>query len=401
MIDDKTPSKNTNTGGAYLQGDANTSGGDFIGRDKNIHTGNNSLVVEGSANFQLAPSKPKENRSILPPHPALFIGREEALREIKKRLGILPALNLKETSLLTVRGWPGVGKTTLVSALAHDQEVLNKFPDGILWVALGSNPSLFGKLATWGRALGADTLLQAHDISEVRDILAGLLQEKRVLLIVDDVWKIEHAQPFLVGGEKCAVLFTTRINAVARSLSPPEQIYLLPGLSDNNGLKLLHELTSNVVQEYPRKSLELVQALEGLPLAIQVAGRLLEAEQSIGFGVNDLIEELKSEANILEAEAPPDRANLVNEITPTVAALLYRSLESLDEVTLERYAYLGAMAPKPATFDFDAMKFMWEVDNPKPSVRILEARGLLEYLPDTKRYQMHALLVMLAKTLLE
>ena len=46
------------------------------------------------------------------------------------------------------------------------------------------------------------------------------------------------------------------------------------------------------------------------------------------------------------------------------------------------------------------MKFVWEMDDPKPIIRTLVDRGLLEHVPELNRYWMHALLVMLAKTLL-
>ncbi len=46
------------------------------------------------------------------------------------------------------------------------------------------------------------------------------------------------------------------------------------------------------------------------------------------------------------------------------------------------------------------MEFVWQVDNPKSIVRQLVDRGLLEFVPELNRYQMHALLVMLAKSLL-
>jgi len=112
------------------------------------------------------------------------------------------------------------------------------------------------------------------------------------------------------------------------------------------------------------------------------------------------MEKIQAGAALLQAKAPADRADLVHETTPTVAALLFTSLEQLDEYTRECYAYLGVFAPKPATFDMEAMAFMWEVADARPIVATLVNRGLLEYLPTIQRYQMHALLVMLSKTLL-
>jgi len=137
-----------------------------------------------------------------------------------------------------------------------------------------------------------------------------------------------------------------------------------------------------------------------LPLALQVAGRMLNAEVSAGFSVLELIGELREGAKLLAATAPADRTDLVTETTPTIAALLYKSLEHLDDASKECYAYLGAFAPKPATFDIGAMSYVWQMEDPKPVIRILVERGLLEFIPEMGRYQMHALMVMLAKTLL-
>ncbi|MCP4661234.1 MAG: hypothetical protein GY856_38005, partial [bacterium] len=65
-----------------------------------------------------------------------------------------------------------------------------------------------------------------------------------------------------------------------------------------------------------------------------------------------------------------------------------------------RFAYLGVLAPKPATFALEAMQAIWHVDDPKPTVRRLVRRGLLEPVGGG-RFRMHALLVAHARSLLE
>ena len=126
----------------------------------------------------------------------------------------------------------------------------------------------------------------------------------------------------------------------------------------------------------------------------------MHSEAGYGFGVNDLIIELQEGAKLLAATAPPDRADMVDETTPTVAVLLQKSVERLKPEIQDCYAYLGVFAPKPATFDLVAMKAVWHIDDPVPVARILVGRGLLEYVPEIERYQMHAVLVMHAKSLL-
>jgi hypothetical protein len=360
IIDIMNPSKETidTGGGAYVSGSVNTGGGDFVGRDKKVIGGDNSLVVGRDLNIavNIKPGTISEPVYLVPPKPGLVIGRSEQLRELKIRLGIGQAgvHSVPMQVLTAMRGWPGVGKTTLASLLAHDPETRQSFPDGILWTSLGpdASGSLLSKLAEWGRVLGSDALLQARDPQEAQYLLAALLHERRMLLLIDDAWQVEQARPFMAGSASCATLITTRLADVAASLvSTPDQVYWLPVLADNDALELLRALAPGVVQQFPVESLELVKVLEGLPLAIQVAGRLLQAESARGFGVRELMENIHQGAVLLQSKAPADRADLVKETTPTVAALLFTSLEKLDEYTRECYAYLGVFAPKPATFD--------------------------------------------------
>lgn len=336
-----------------------------------------------------------------PPPPSLIVGREEDLSALKENLGITGKPKASVQILTAIKGWPGVGKTTIASTLAYDPDVEKFFPEGILWTSLGQEPNILSEMATWGRALGTDEILKSKSMEEAQNLLAGLLRNKRMLLIIDDVWKAEDAFPFKVGGVGCATLITTRRDDIANALAPiADNIYRLKVLKDKDALELLKQLAPSVVKQHPNECLVLVQELEGLPLALQVAGRLLNTEANYGFGVIELIEELRAGAKLLEAPAPADRTDLVTETTPTIAALLQKSLDRLDEQTKDCYAYLGVFAPKPATFDLDAMKFVWQMDDPKPITKSLVDRGLLEFVPELSRYQMHALLVMLAKTLL-
>jgi hypothetical protein len=298
-----------------------------------------------------------------------------------------------------MRGWPGVGKTTLAAALAHDPDINQRYTDGVLWASLGQTPSLFAELASWGRALGVPDLNQARTIEEASNLLRGLMRNKRYLLIVDDVWAAQHAEPFRVGGPGCVLLITTRLPEVANRLAVPSAIYELQVLTDEAALNLLHELAPDVVASHSEESLTLVQELEGLPLALQVAGKLLHEEVSFGFGVIELLNEIREGVRLLESQAPADRAEINEDTIPTVAVLLQKSTDRLDEVTLECFAYLGAFAPKPATFDTAAMQSVWQVDDAKPTIRILVNRGLLEPFGDG-RFWMHALLVKHARSFL-
>ncbi|MBZ0275730.1 MAG: hypothetical protein K8I60_06280, partial [Anaerolineae bacterium] len=111
-----------------------------------------------------------------------------------------------------LRGAGGFGKTTLARAICHDQQVRDVFRDGILWVTLGENS---GEQARVDQLLDLVTELTGgrpavKTLDAAKAEFRQTLTERHVLLVVDDVWKKEHLEPFLTGGRHCARLVTTR-----------------------------------------------------------------------------------------------------------------------------------------------------------------------------------------------
>jgi hypothetical protein len=194
------------------------------------------------------------------------------------------------------------------------------------------------------------------------------------------------------------LLFTTRITDVAEFLAPSEDsIYALPTLDPEDALKLMGILAPSVVQAHPDDIRQLVLDLECLPLALHVAARLLRVQSKRGLEVARLIDEIRSGGKLIAAEAPADREEQGK--IPTVTALLSKSTDVLDPSSREYFACLGVFPDKPATFDINALKSVWELDDPEPVVNELVGRGLLEPAPGG-RFQLHALLKAHALSLL-
>ena len=123
--------------------------------------------------------------TMAPVQPPLIVGREGDLARLKARFGIGP--DSVRQPLTVIRGWPGVGKTTLVNALAHDPEVLAAFPDGVLWAAIGQAHDPLGDLLAWAQALGAPDTGMRRSLEDLMNQVRVLLRERQMLLIVDDV----------------------------------------------------------------------------------------------------------------------------------------------------------------------------------------------------------------------
>lgn len=336
-----------------------------------------------------------EPHGVAPPFPSLiFVGREGALADIKGMVGI-SKVDAASSTITIVRGWPGVGKTSLASVIGRDADTSAAFPGGVLWTALGQQPNLLAELAKWGRALGTEDLLRLPLLDDVAAHLQRRLQGKRMLLIVDDVWDAEHAKPFIqICGETNALLMTTRETSnVARAFDVYRPaVYLLPELKEEDAFKLLSVLAPAVVEAYTERCRDLVRTLECLPLSIHVAGSLLKTEAQMGWGVEELIKEIEKGTAILQAKTPADRREA------SVSVLLAKSTDLLSDRARECFAFLGAFASKPATFDLQAMRAVWQMKDPKPIVQELVGHGLLEPV-GAGRFQMHALLVAHAESL--
>ncbi|MFC1635090.1 NB-ARC domain-containing protein [Planctomycetota bacterium] len=350
------------------------------------------------------PSKPDYSRLLnVPSPPGIFLGRASDLRFLKRRLGVIKVDGDSADShqITVIRGLAGMGKSTILSVLANESDVIEHFRDGIIWTSLGQEPSIRSELANWANMLGNELLSVAGDVPRISRELTKMLRGKKMLLIVDDIWDSAHAVAFQVGGSECRMLVSTREPATAWQLATAEEdIYPLAKIDELASLEVLKRHAPDVVNDYPKECSELVKALDGLPLALRVAGRLLSVEAGHQWGASQLLNELKDDASLLmNSKAPSDMVDLMNETTPTVAALFKKSTSRLDEHTRGCFALLGVFAPKPATFDVGAMAHMWEAEDAKPTIRELVARGLLEPAKDG-RYQMHALLVTHAKSML-
>ena len=337
---------------------------------------------------------------VLPPLPGMLIGREDILAALREKLGVA---NLQASSpLVVMQGWPGIGKTTLTASLAHDPTVQRHFKDGVLWASLGQAPDVFATLVRWGNALAVPGIERAKTVTEASQLLTSTLHDRRVLIVVDDVWDTADFLPFKVGGAKAATLVTTRLNQVAGALvTNRHELFKIPVLDHVRSLELLTVLAPDAVEIYPDEISEMIEDLEGLPLALQVVGRLLREEHLLGWGARELLRDLRQGTRLLSESAPVDRQSVdADDVPLTVVALLELSTNSLGDEMRQRFALLGVFAPKPAVFELEAMEAVWEVQDARPTVRRLVERGLLDVVPGGE-FQMHALLVQHARQMFE
>jgi hypothetical protein len=371
-----------------------------------LYAGGDGSVWEPSASstLDIAPSLATSAWFVsLPSEPRYFVGRERELDHIKELLGVgAEARQVRVQALTAVHGLPGIGKTTLANRLSHDPEVHATFVDGVLWGAIGPSPNLLARVAGWGDVLGSQEMLGAGMLRQALDALRQRLRGKRMLVVLDDVWEVEHAAPIIHAcSADCALLVTTRAPGVVDRLSvPADAVSQVAPLSSDEALGLLGLLVPPVVQARPEACARLVADLGYLPLAIHVAGGLLREEERMGWGVDDLLDDLSTSTALLSAKAPMDTMDRDTAALPTVAALIERSVAHLPTDLKTAFAGLGAFAAQPATFSLDELRVVWMTDDPRSLLRGLVTRGLVEP-RGPGSFQVHPLLSMYARSLLD
>jgi transcriptional regulator with XRE-family HTH domain len=309
---------------------------------------------------QLALGAPKQ----APPLPEHFIPRPEISDTLRDRLleeGFAPGVLV----VSAIHGLGGIGKSVLAAALAHDAEVQERFPDGVLWVTLGQQPELHSLLSSWIVSGLRDRVYRPTTIEAASAHLRTLLLDRAVLLVIDDVWEAEHARPFLAGSHRCRVLITTRRADVADEVGADLQ--QMDVMTPLQSLDLLAARLGRPLGDKERQDARRLARMVGhLPLALELAATRVKR----GMSWIDLCTALEEEVARLEVL---DSARRRRKRATRVVAAFNLSLEALrtdDEEAWEAFIWLGVLqedvtvaAPMAAT--------LWGVSEAK-AVDLLE-----------------------------
>lgn len=314
-----------------------------------------------------------------PPQPPQgLVGREALLAELHARLtGQIP------DRWLALYGLPGVGKTSLAIETTHLGRIREHFHDGILWAGLGmeADPSYW--LSQWGTALGmrAETLAALDNDQKRAQAVLASIGDRHMLLVVDDVWKIEDGELFRIGGPNSRTLFTTRFPAVAHALAPGAAL-LVPELDERSGIQLLGRYVPSLTQRLETAAEEVVTLASGLPMALVLIGGYLRSQAYSGQSrrLAEALEQLRSIDTVLEVPGTAAESQTLEKVVALSEA-------ALTPGGVDAFRALALHPPKPGSFPEGVAVRM--IGGDAAGLDELVDMGLLEVVGD-ERYSMHS-----------
>jgi tetratricopeptide (TPR) repeat protein len=319
-----------------------------------------------------------------PPEPrGMYVGRESFIFDLKQQL--LAGRNIALCSS------PGIGKTLIATKLAHDPELREKYPHGVLWAKLGEQPDVSGILRAWGEALNIlpndpDWYIdQQHAAKIMRQALA----RRRMLLIIDDVWQLDVVNVLKLGGSNCAHVVTTYLMSVALDFDVQGAV-TVPGLTPSDGVRLFRQQAAQIVEGQEREVEELVEKLGNSPLALFLLANYCRLQpDSARPDLKEIGDRLLDNKQVIEAERQSITYKGARDDVQTPASLLatidwcFEHLKDEDKYVLETLSFFP---PKPNSFSDDAARYITEERS--DSIEMLIDHGLLERTPP-ERYSLH------------
>ena len=251
-----------------------------------------------------------------------------------------------------LQGAGGFGKTTLATAICHDERVQDAFHQGILWITLGEKPGdLTNQVVDLIETISGEAP-SFNSVGAASTRLAELLADNTILLVIDDVWDAAHLKPFVKGGTRCTRLITTRNSG---TLPLETRKIRVDSMATSEAVELLKFGLPKAAPDQVRR---LVSKLGEWPLLLKLVNGVLRTR------VRDTGQSLPAALSYVERAL--ERRSLTafdvmsaDDRNSAVAATLGVSLDMLTENERARFSEL-AIFPEDARIPLETVERLWQ-----------------------------------------
>ncbi|KAJ0960699.1 hypothetical protein J5N97_001426 [Dioscorea zingiberensis] len=215
-------------------------------------------------------------------------GRDEACSLLVELLLKSDGNEESNVSVIPIVGMPGVGKTTLAQLIYNDSRVCGHF--GLrAWVCVPEDFHV-AKLVRVIIESITKSLCSVAELDELRDCLKDVLQDKRFLIVLDNVWNEDQilweslSSSLCSDVPGCRVMVTTRNENVAKIVQANMPVCRLNCLPDDDCWQIFRRQAfggrddSEAVPDLVAIGKMIVKKCKGLPLAVKALGGLLRYE---------------------------------------------------------------------------------------------------------------------------
>jgi len=256
---------------------------------------------------------------------SLFIEEDEVVGIEPTREELVSWLvgGVSKRSVISVVGMGGIGKTTLTKKVYENESVKGHFECRV-WITVSQSYNVSKILMSMTKQIYQAKVTAPGKIDMTDEItqisqLRKCLQQKRYVVVFDDVWKrefweiVKHALPCNDRGSR--IIITTRSDLIGVSCKESlyDQVHKLQPLSQDKAWELFckkafqTEFQGGCPRELVTLSMDIIRKCEGLPLAIVAIGGLLSTKEKVPLEWQKLHDSLSS-----ELECNPNLTSITN-----------------------------------------------------------------------------------------
>ena len=287
----------------------------------------------------------------VPQKPSSFIDRADVLNKVKNKILEIEESSLNDISAAKIGlcGMGGIGKTIIASVLVRDSEIRYRFPDGIFWVSIGQNPDIISRMVHLAKEIRGEKI-EFVDIQDGKAMLKRILRNTVCMLVLDDVWRMEHVEALDVLENTSKILITTRnIGLITGFRGERFDIELMSREQSRSLLKLWSE-----TKELPEQSEDILRECGDLPLAVSMVGAILRDKHHDRW--NSMLNRLK-EAKLEKICHGIEGCKYTN-----LDAVLSVSVKNLDSSLRERYLDFSVF-PENMPIPIRVLQVLWLDDD--------------------------------------